>query len=116
MIEGSIDDMHVRIAPALPVVDRELLSRAVKDATGSAQGRHGEDAHWAFRGTFAAPDGTLLEETICTDAGYEQKFYIKVVNRPECTLVKLDGVFLPFLTPAVRFAMQDLAKKLQDVQ
>ena len=113
MVEGSGEDMHVRIAPAAPV-DLELLDRTVTGQTGSAQGRHGEDSHWAFRGGFRAADGTLLEETICTDSGYEQKFYVKIVSKPECTLVKLDGVFAPFLTPAVRFAIEDAARRIQE--
>ena len=113
MVEGSVEDMHVRIAPAAPV-DLELLDRTVTGQTGSAQGRHGEDSEWAFRGGVRAADGTLLEETICTDSGYEQKFYVKIVSKPECTLVKLDGVFAPFLTPAVRFAIEDVARRIQE--
>lgn len=113
MVEGSLEDMHVRIAPAVPV-SLEKLNRTVTGFTGSGTGRHGEDSHWAFRGGFSADDGTLLEETICTDSGYEQKFYIKIVCKPECTLVKLDGVFLPYLTPAVRFAIEDAARRIQE--
>ena len=112
MVEGSVDDMHVRISPALPV-SLDLLNETVTGQTGCAAGRHGEESHWAFRGGFAAEDGTLLEETICSDSGFEQKFYLKVVERPECTLVKLDGVFLPYLTPSVRFAIEDAARRLQ---
>ncbi len=113
MVEGSLDEMHVRIAPALPV-SLEQLNAAVSGVEGHARGRHGEDSHWAFRGGFSAADGTLLEETICTDSGYEQKFYIKIVCRDECTLVKLDGVFLPYLTPSVRFAIEDAARRIQE--
>lgn len=112
MVEGSEADMHVRIAPAV-AVDRETLERAASDGTGTCRGKHGEEGHWAFRGAFSAADGTLLEETICTDAGYEQKFYVKVVVKPECTLVKLDGVHVPFLTPSVRAAIEDLARRIQ---
>lgn len=112
MVEGSVDDMHVRIAPAIPV-SLELLNETVTGQTGEAVGRHGEDSHWAFRGGFRADDGTLLEETICSDSGYEQKFYLKIVARPECTLVKLDGVFQPYLTPSVRFAIEDAARRIQ---
>ena len=112
MVEGSVDDMHVRIAPAIPV-SLSLLNETVTGNTGTAAGPHGENSHWAFRGGFAAEDGTLLEETICADTGYEQKFYLKIVERPECTLVKLDGVFLPYLTPSVRFAIEDAARRLQ---
>ena len=113
MVEGSVDDMHVRITPAVPV-DLALLDRVMTGKTGSAQGRHGEDSHWAYRGGFCAPDGTLLEETICSDSGYEQKFYLKIVQRPECTLVKLDGVHIPYLTPSVRFAIEDAARRVKE--
>ncbi len=112
MVEGSVDDMHVRIAPAVPV-SLGLLDEKVSGRAGAAVGRHGEDSHWAFRGGFAAADGTLLEETVCSDSGFEQKFYVKVVARPECTLVKLDGVFLPYLTPSVRFALEDAASRIR---
>jgi tRNA (guanine-N7-)-methyltransferase len=112
MVEGSLEDMHVRIAPAVPV-SLEKLNSVVTGVTASAIGRHNVDSHWAFRGGFRAEDGTLLEETICTDSGYEQKFYIKIVNKPECTLVKLDGVFIPYLTPSVRMALEDLADRIK---
>lgn len=112
MVEGSVDCMHVRISPAVPV-SLKLLNETVTGCTGAAEGRHGEDSHWAFRGAFCAVDGTLLEETICSDSGFEQKFYLKIVERPDCTLVKLDGVFLPYLTPAVRCAIADAARRIQ---
>lgn len=111
MTERGCADMHVRIAPAIQV-DRELLQKAAENGKGSCFGKHGEEGHWAFRGTYAAADGALLEETVCTDAGFEQKFYIKVVTKPECTLVKLDGVHIPFLTPSVRAAIEDLAQRI----
>lgn len=112
MVEGSIEDMHVRIVPALPV-SLEQLDKALTGVKGSGVGKHGEDSHWAFLGGFRAADGTLLEETVCTDSGYEQKFYLKVLCRDACTLVKLDGVFLPYLTPSVRMAIEDAARRLQ---
>ncbi len=111
-VEGGLEEMHVRIAPALPV-SLELLNSKVTGGEGRAVGKGGVDSHWAFRGGFGGTDGTLLEETICTDSGYEQKFYIKIVCRSECTLVKLDGVFQPYLTPSVRFAIEDAARRIQ---
>lgn len=114
MVEGSLEDMHVRITPALPVTI-EMLNEALSGSTGSGKGRHGEELHWAFRGAFRAADGTLLEETVASDSGYEQKFYLKFVMKPECTLVKLDGVFIPFLTPSVRAALHDAASRIQNL-
>lgn len=111
LVERNDEGMHVRIAPAIGVTPETLTSR-VTGTHGSAE-KGGTESHWAFRGSFAAPDGTLLEETITTDDGFEQKFYLKIVNRAECTLVKLDGVHLPYLTPAVRSAINDLAAKIQ---
>ncbi len=111
-VEGGLEQMHVRIAPALPV-SLELLNNTVTGGEGLAVGKGSTDSHWAFRGGFCGADGTLLEETICTDSGYEQKFYIKIVCRSECTLVKLDGVFQPYLTPSVRFAIEDAARRIQ---
>lgn len=112
IVEGSLEEMHIRITPKIPV-GIELLNARVTGTCGAAKGKHGTDCHWAYRGAFASADGILLEETICTDDGFEQKFYLKIIEREECTLVKLDGVFLPYLTPSVRFAIADLAKKIQ---
>ena len=70
-------------------------------------------SRWVFKCHYAA-DGNkkFLVETISTDDEFEQRYYLKVSERDGETLVKLDGTAKIFLTPAVRLAAEDLARRL----
>ncbi len=106
LVTEGVEAMHLRLTPAV-ALSLEALADRVKGRCGQCQS--GDDrGYWTFRQVYGN-DGVVLVETICTDAGFEQKFYCKVVTKEEATLVKLDGVHLPYLTPAVRRALQDLA-------
>lgn len=109
---GGVEHMHIRVEPAVQITAPEL-SRHLAGVTGRIEGSDGTPVSvWAYHGIYSADD-VILVETICTDQGFEQKFYCKIVTRPECTLVKLDGVHLPYLTPSVRSALQNLADLLK---
>lgn len=76
------------------------------------------DAHWAFKKHFrdVAPDAppSWLVETVSTDDDFEQRYYLKVTARGNDTLIKLDGTAKVYLTPAVRFAVEDLGRRLSE--
>ena len=105
--------MHVKTGKPLPENIFAFLSR-VSGVMGSAR--------WAFNGYYTAGgesdnednerDKRFLVETVASDDEFEQRFYLKVVERSEGVMVKLDGSTKVFLTPAVRFAVEDLARRL----
>ncbi|MCL2009645.1 MAG: tRNA (guanosine(46)-N7)-methyltransferase TrmB [Synergistaceae bacterium] len=81
-----------------------------------ASGARG-DARWVFKSHYAAGGAggnpkKFLVETIASDDEFEQRCYLKVVERDGGAMVKLDGTAKVFLTPAVRFAVEDLARRL----
>ena len=104
--------MHVKTGKPLPENILALMSK-VSGAMG--------DARWAFNGYYTAggeggseKDKRFLVETVASDDEFEQRFYLKVVERSEGVMVKLDGSTKVFLTPAVRFAVEDLARCLAE--
>jgi tRNA (guanine-N7-)-methyltransferase len=75
-----------------------------------------DGARWVFKKYYAEKGeergGSFLVETISADDEFEQRYYLKVVERNHDTLVKLDGTAKVFLTPAVRLAVADLGRRL----
>jgi tRNA (guanine-N7-)-methyltransferase len=100
--------MHVKTGKPLPENGLAFLP-PVSGAKG--------DARWAFSGWYAAGGypKKFLVETVASDDEFEQRCYLKVVERDGDTLIKLDGSAKVFLTPAVRFAVEDLARRLSEV-
>jgi tRNA (guanine-N7-)-methyltransferase len=102
--------VHVKTGKSLPKCGLSFLA----NLSGSR-----EDARWVFKEYYAAgadqgKDNTFLVETISTDGEFEQRYYLKVVERDNDTLVKLDGTAKACLTPAVRFAIEDLRCRLAE--
>jgi tRNA (guanine-N7-)-methyltransferase len=102
--------MHVKTGKPLPERGLAFLF----EASGSRQ-----DARWVFKKYYAAGTGrerskTFLVETVSTDGEFEQRYYLKVVERDGNTLVKLDETAKVYLTPAVRFAVEDLGRRLAE--
>ena len=100
--------VHVKTGKPLPEKGLAFLSRA----SGARDG-----ALWVFKGYYAAGIGNgknFLVETVASDGEFEQRCYLKVVERDGDTMVKLDGTAKVFLTPAVRFAVEDLARRLAE--
>ncbi|MDR2179672.1 MAG: tRNA (guanosine(46)-N7)-methyltransferase TrmB [Synergistaceae bacterium] len=93
-----------------------------------ASGAGPEDARWVFKKHYAAVNSpnspnspetpethkNFLVETVSADGDFEQRYYLKVSARGGDTLVKLDEMSRVFLTPAVRFSVEDLARRLGD--
>lgn len=117
--KNSIDGgngMHVRLE------DTNLKKNSIEklDSLFDEGGKSGNDVHWVFKRHYnssSSSEEIHLIETVSSDAGFEQKYYLKVVFRDEddvnVTLVKIDGNSSVFLTPSVRCALNDLAKRIK---
>jgi tRNA (guanine-N7-)-methyltransferase len=98
--------MHVKTGKPLPENGLDFLPGA-----SGAQG----DARWTFKNYFSGNVENrkkFIVETVTSDGDFEQQFYLKVVERDGDAMIKLDGTAKAFLTPAVRFAVEDLAGRL----
>ena len=74
----------------------------------------GEAIVEARKRRYADPEDekNYLVEILSTDDEFEQRYYLKVIARGEDTLIKMDAAANAFLTPAVRGAAMDLARRL----
>jgi tRNA (guanine-N7-)-methyltransferase len=104
--------VHVKTGKPLPKGRLSFLA----NVSGSQ-----EHARWVFKKYYSASAGqgesdTFLVETISTDDEFEQRYYLKVVAHDNDTLVKLDGTAKACLTPAVRFAIEDLRRRLAELE
>lgn len=97
-------DMHIKIKRKITHEDIESL----KNITGKNDGKK---SFWKFGRVFT--DGTkYLLETLTSDDEFEQKFYISVSPKEDCFMLRLDKTADAFLTPSVRFALEDAAQRL----
>jgi tRNA (guanine-N7-)-methyltransferase len=105
---GGRVTMHVKTGKPLPEKGLAALELGTP-------GRRG-DAKWVFRKYYAecGERKNFLVETISTDDDFEQRYYLKVAERGGGALVRLDGTARVFLTPSVRFAAEDLARRLSE--
>jgi len=81
-------------------------------------GNSGADVHWVFKRHFCSNSEDIhLIETVSSDAGFEQKYYLKIVFREEdskkITLLKIDPNSSVYITPSVRYALSDLANRIK---
>jgi tRNA (guanine-N7-)-methyltransferase len=109
--EGKGRAMHTKTGKPLPEGGLSFLS--------GASGTGPENTRWVFKKHYVAADesdgnGVFLIETVSSDDGFEQHYYMKVSRRGCDTLVKLDETIRIFLTPAVRFSIEDLARRLRE--
>ncbi|MDR1379510.1 MAG: tRNA (guanosine(46)-N7)-methyltransferase TrmB [Synergistaceae bacterium] len=108
--EGRI--MHAKTGMPLPEGGLAFLF----DASGTGP----KNTRWVFKKHYAASGAAemngkiFLVETVSTDDEFEQRYYFKVSERRDDTLVKLDETARVFLTPAVRFSIEDLARRLRE--
>jgi tRNA (guanine-N7-)-methyltransferase len=113
---GVRDQMHFKLEDA----DFDKINAGKLDSLFDEGGSSGGDVHWVFKKHFYSGSGSedvRLIETVSSDAGFEQKYYLKVVLRDEngknTVLVKIDGNSSVYLTPSVRLALSDLADRLK---
>ena len=106
--------MHVR----LEGMDLSNINNDKFNSMFDEGGNSGCDAHWVFKRHFCScSEDSHLIETVSSDAGFEQKYYLKVVLREDddknVVLVKIDGNSSVYLTPSVRCAVMDLAERIK---
>lgn len=75
---------------------------ALKNLEGAGIGGKG---HWIFRDAFLSEEDAGMLLVITTDEGFEQHFYLKVLNSPRGVNIKVDSVGHPYRTPAMRAAL-----------
>jgi len=90
-----------------PVPDLDTLGQ-LHDEQGGAKG-----CRWVFKTSYQGSEGTLLLETMTSDGEFQQHFFMKIVPRDGRVLVKLEPATRPFITPAVKGAMQELVLMLE---
>lgn len=101
--EGGAD-MHLELEGPAP--DMKTLE-ALHDQQGGTK-----DERWVFRNCYKGSDGTFLVEALTADEEFQQHFYVRIVPRQRSILIKLDPATKPFVTPAVKKAVQDIHQKL----
>ena len=118
LIKESMDGgyvMHIR----LENIDFSKINIEKFESLFDEGGNLGNDVHWIFKRHFCSSSNSedvRLIETVSSDAGFEQKYYLKVVFREEgknIILVKIDGNSSVYLTPSVRRALSDLANRIK---
>ncbi|MDD2205802.1 MAG: tRNA (guanosine(46)-N7)-methyltransferase TrmB [Aminobacterium sp.] len=71
-----------------------------------------EDCHWTYKGYYTSPEGAFLIQTIASDGGFEQRYFLKLVKKENETLIKLDSNCAAFRTPALKRSLYYLADYL----
>jgi tRNA (guanine-N7-)-methyltransferase len=106
--DWSEGDMPLHMKTGKPAPDGFAFLRGESGARG--------EARWVFKECYAASENgkKFLVETVSTDDGFEQRYYLQVSERGGDSLVKPDSATRIFLTPSVRFAVEDLARRLAD--
>ena len=77
-------------------------ARELKGLEGDGVGRKG---HWVIRDAYISEDNVALLLVITADEGFEQHFYLKVVENARGLNIKVDSVGHPYRTPAMRAAL-----------
>ena len=101
---GEDLDMHARFRGPLPVL---ALWKGFDGQGGTLS-----DGLWVYRNAFQSEDGIILLETIAIDQGFEQKYRLRIFSEEDRGIVKIDPYSFPFITPAVRKSVEDLASRL----
>lgn len=101
---GEDLDMHARFRGPLPVL---TLWKGFDGQGGTLS-----DGLWVYRNAFQSEDGIVLLETIAIDQGFEQKYRLRIFSEEDRGIVKIDPYSFPFITPAVRKSVEDLASRL----
>lgn len=100
--------------PMHEVVPRGGAAADVLRALYGQSGGSGE-VLWIYKKTFSSGDGLHLIEVVTSDDGFEQKFFLQVVERASNHLVKIPPHSAPFLTKSVKGALRALAEHLKNV-
>ena len=103
-VETGEEEMHIKI-------DNSVNENDILNLDG-VFGKKENNSFWKF-GKFFSCEKVFLLETLTSDEEFEQRFYFKISNRDDGTLIKIDRASNAFLTPAVRAAISDLSSRLK---
>ena len=96
------DDWPMEEELATKKTPAEVMAQ-LKGAEGPGLGGNG---HWVIRESFISEDGVGLLLIITADEGFEQHFYVKLVQNPRGGVtLKVDSVGHPYRTPSMRAAL-----------
>lgn len=74
------------------------------------------DCHWTYKNYYMSSGESFLLETIASDGGFEQRFFLKLVKGEKETLIKLDPNCTAFRTPALKQSIYCLAEHLSQAK
>jgi tRNA (guanine-N7-)-methyltransferase len=74
------------------------------------------DCHWTYKNYYMSSGESCLLETIASDGGFEQRFFLKLVKGEKETLIKLDPNCTAFRTPALKQSIYCLAEHLSQAK
>ena len=99
-------EMHIKIKHQVTASEVAALKNLTgNDETGKS--------FWKFGRYFINPeDNNYLLDTLTSDEGFEQKFYINILPRDDGFLIRIDNTTEAFLSPAARAALNDVADRL----
>ncbi len=95
----DFEKMHVKI-------NNKISEQDLKNLNGIS-GKKSDSSFWKF-GKYFSGENEFLLEAFSSDEEFEQRFYFKISERENGTLIKIDRFANAFLTPAVRAAISDL--------
>ena len=99
---GKPEKEELKLHSALEI---QIPPGSKMDALANREG--GEPSNrWIFKDNFKSASGVILLETITSDDGFRQAFFIRVIPREDGCLVKIDPPSRPFRTPAVVMAFE----------
>ena len=103
----DFENMHLKISSKISEQD-------ITNMNGISGQKSG--AFWKFgryfSGINSGSNDEFLLEAFTSDEEFEQRFYFKISQRDDGTLIKIDRFANAFLTPAVRSSIEDLSQRL----
>ncbi len=99
-------ELHSNIERECPTLAR------LQSLAGIERGE--QSCRWVFKESYMSSSGVMLLESITSDEGFRQSFFIRIVPRKNGCLVKMDAPSRPFRTPAVVMAFEKLVEDLRD--
>ncbi|MDI9370041.1 MAG: tRNA (guanosine(46)-N7)-methyltransferase TrmB [Synergistaceae bacterium] len=103
---GRSEDLHILVPGCGPLSD---LMKSLYNLEGKT-----EDSLWVLKKTYSSgKGGEHLVEAVCTDGGFEQKFFLMLVEREDDVLVKVAPYSSPYLTGSVKGAIRGLASAVE---
>ncbi len=105
VLTEDFEEMHVKI-------NNKISEDNIKNLNGIS-GKKSDNTFWKF-GRYFSNENEFLLEGFSSDEEFEQRFYFRISERDNGTLIKIDRFANAFLTPGVRAAISDLSERLSN--